>query len=62
MGLQDFIDYLGPVAGEDLIVIKGQEPLYDPRNTGLGTMEFEQIVCPRGPTSATSGSPSYLLA
>ena len=60
MGLEEFINHLGPVAAEDLIVVKGQDALYDPRNTGLGTMEFEQIVCPRGPSSASSGSPSYL--
>jgi aldehyde:ferredoxin oxidoreductase len=41
-------------------VIKNQDCLWDPRLTGLGTMEFEQIVCPRGPTSATGGSPTYV--
>ncbi len=30
------------------------------RSSGLGTMEFEQLVSPRGPTSASAGSPTYL--
>jgi len=41
-------------------VVKGKDCLWDPRLSGLGTMEFEQIVCPRGPTSATGGSPTYV--
>jgi aldehyde:ferredoxin oxidoreductase len=40
--------------------VKGQDCLYDPRASGLGTMEFEQLVSPRGPTSASAGSPTYL--
>ncbi|MEW6440150.1 MAG: aldehyde ferredoxin oxidoreductase N-terminal domain-containing protein [bacterium] len=58
--LEEFAARVGPDASRDLVCIKGQDALYDPRDTGLGTMEFEQIVCPRGPTSACSGSPSYL--
>lgn len=41
-------------------LIRHMDTLYDPRFSGLGTMEFEQVVCPRGPTSATAGSPTYL--
>ena len=40
--------------------IKGKDVLFDPRLTGLGTMEFEPIVSPRGPTAAFSGSPAYV--
>jgi aldehyde:ferredoxin oxidoreductase len=50
----------GEAAQNEVITIKGLDTIYDPRIAGLGTMEFEQIVCPRGPTSATSGSPTYL--
>lgn len=41
-------------------LVRHMDALYDPRFSGLGTMEFEQVVCPRGPTSATAGSPTYL--
>ena len=60
LGLEAFAAEFDPDASRDLVCIKGLDALYDPRDTGLGTMEFEQIVCPRGPTSACSGSPSYL--
>ncbi|MHA1709289.1 MAG: aldehyde ferredoxin oxidoreductase family protein [Candidatus Baldrarchaeia archaeon] len=42
------------------MVIKGLDVLYDPRRSYLGSMEFEQIVCPRGPTSNSGGSPTYV--
>jgi aldehyde:ferredoxin oxidoreductase len=60
LGLEAFAAEFDPDASRDVVWIKGMDALYDPRDTGLGTMEFEQIVCPRGPTSACSGSPSYL--
>jgi len=41
-------------------LIKDQDSTFDPRVSGLGTMEFEQIVNPRGAQSAASGSPSYI--
>ncbi len=53
------VDYFGPESAAFAITVKGQDCLYDPRISGLGTMEFEQIVSPRGPTSASSGSPTY---
>ncbi len=50
--------------GEDTrrftMLVRGQDCLYDPRVSGLGTMEFEQVVSPRGPTSASAGSATYL--
>ena len=50
--------------GEDTrrytMLVRGQDCLYDPRVSGLGTMEFEQIVSPRGPTSASAGSATYV--
>jgi aldehyde:ferredoxin oxidoreductase len=42
------------------MLVKDQDCLYDPRVSGLGTMEFEQIVSPRGPTSASAGSATYV--
>lgn len=52
--------HFGPASREFAAVVKGQDCLYDPRASGLGTMEFEQLVSPRGPTSASAGSPTYL--
>jgi len=50
--------------GEDTrrytMLVRDQDCLYDPRVSGLGTMEFEQIVSPRGPTSASAGSATYV--
>lgn len=50
--------------GEDkrryTMLVRGQDCLYDPRVSGLGTMEFEQVVSPRGPTSASAGSATYV--
>ncbi len=42
------------------MLVRDQDCLYDPRVSGLGTMEFEQIVSPRGPTSASAGSATYV--
>jgi aldehyde:ferredoxin oxidoreductase len=59
-GWNTVLEAFGEAARNEVIIIKGLDTIYDPRVGGLGTMEFEQIVCPRGPTSATSGSPTYL--
>ncbi len=59
-GWQQTLEDMGDAIRNRTIVMKGMDAIYDPRVSGLGTMEFEQIVCPRGPTSATSGSPTYL--
>lgn len=42
------------------VLVRNQDCIYDPRVSGLGTMEFEQVVSPRGPTSASGGSATYL--
>ena len=41
--------------------VKGLGTQYDPRERGLGTMEFEQLVNPRGGHHQSGGSPSYNL-
>lgn len=50
--------------GEDTrrytMLVRNQDCLYDPRVSGMGTMEFEQVVSPRGPTSASAGSATYV--
>jgi aldehyde:ferredoxin oxidoreductase len=39
--------------------VKGHGIIMDPRQRGLGTMEFEEIVNPRGSHVASGGSPAY---
>ncbi len=39
--------------------VKGLGTQFDPRERGLGTMEFEQLVNPRGGHHQSGGSPSY---
>lgn len=39
--------------------VKGLGTQYDPRENGLGTMEFEELVNPRGGHHQSGGSPSY---
>ncbi|HUY01576.1 MAG TPA: aldehyde ferredoxin oxidoreductase N-terminal domain-containing protein [Candidatus Deferrimicrobium sp.] len=45
---------------KDMVVIKGLEQVFDPRMLRLGTMEFEQVVNPKGAHVASGGSPTYL--
>jgi aldehyde:ferredoxin oxidoreductase len=59
-GWEAVFDHFGTASRQLAAVVKGQDCLYDPRASGLGTMEFEQLVSPRGPTSASAGSPTYL--
>jgi aldehyde:ferredoxin oxidoreductase len=54
------IEHFGPETRRYTLLVRNQDCLYDPRVTGLGTMEFEQVVSPRGPTSASAGSATYL--
>ena len=54
------IETIGEASRAFVPLIKGLDCIYDPRLSGLGTMEFEQVVNPRGPQSAASGSPTYL--
>lgn len=53
------IQRIGRGAEKYLEHIKGQSIVLDPRLTTLGTMEFDQIVNPRGAHVASGGSPSY---
>ncbi|MDY6793767.1 MAG: aldehyde ferredoxin oxidoreductase N-terminal domain-containing protein [Actinomycetota bacterium] len=54
------IEHFGEESRRYTMLVRNQDCLYDPRVSGLGTMEFEQIVSPRGPTSATAGSATYV--
>ncbi len=45
---------------KDMVVVKGLEQVFDPRMLRLGTMEFEQVVNPKGAHVASGGSPTYL--
>lgn len=59
-GWRGALEHFGEEARRYTILVRNQECLYDPRMTGMGTMEFEQIVSPRGPTSASAGSATYI--
>ncbi len=59
-GWRGAIEYFGEGSRAFTMLVRGQDCLYDPRVTGLGTMEFEQVVSPRGPTSASAGSATYV--
>lgn len=54
------INHFGSETRRFTKLIKDQDTTFDPRISGLGTMEFEQMVNPRGAQSAASGSPSYI--
>ncbi|MFX1549255.1 MAG: aldehyde ferredoxin oxidoreductase N-terminal domain-containing protein [Promethearchaeota archaeon] len=47
---------------EKLLHVKGLDIVFDPRLFRLGTMEFEQIVNPKGSHVASGGSPTYIGA
>lgn len=53
-------EHFGEETRRHTMLVRNQDCLYDPRVSGLGTMEFEQVVSPRGPTSATAGSATYV--
>nr|HDO81558.1 hypothetical protein [Candidatus Bathyarchaeota archaeon] len=59
-GWRTIIQRFGRVAEKYAMHVKGLDVLYDPRRTYFGSMEFEQLVCPRGPTSNSGGSPTYV--
>ncbi len=44
---------------KDMLVIKGLSQVFDPRIIRLGTMEFEQVVNPKGSQVSSGGSPTY---
>jgi aldehyde:ferredoxin oxidoreductase len=47
---------------EGLPNVKGLDVVFDPRLFHLGTMEFEQVVNPKGSHVASGGSPTYMGA
>jgi aldehyde:ferredoxin oxidoreductase len=59
-GWAETIKHFGEDSRRFTRLVKNQDTIFDPRVSGLGTMEFEQMVNPRGAQSAASGSPSYL--
>jgi aldehyde:ferredoxin oxidoreductase len=59
-GWKGIRDHFGEEAERYTVLVRNQDCLYDPRVSGMGTMEFEQIVSPRGPTSASAGSATYV--
>ncbi|MEW6553801.1 MAG: aldehyde ferredoxin oxidoreductase N-terminal domain-containing protein [Actinomycetota bacterium] len=59
-GWRGAFEYFGEDTRRYTMLVRDQDCLYDPRVSGLGTMEFEQIVSPRGPTSASAGSATYV--
>ncbi|MHA1295825.1 MAG: aldehyde ferredoxin oxidoreductase N-terminal domain-containing protein, partial [Promethearchaeota archaeon] len=47
---------------DEIPAIKGLDVVFDPRLIRLGTMEFEQVVNPKGAHVASGGSPTYVGA
>ena len=58
-GIAGAAQRIGRGAEQQVIHIKGHGIVLEPRTSSLGTMEFEQIVNPRGAHIAPGGSPSY---
>lgn len=59
-GWEAVIQKAGPAARKDAVQVKGIDTMFDPRTGGLGTMELEEVVNPRGGHWSSGGSPSYL--
>lgn len=47
---------------DEILAVKGLDIIFEPRFLRLGTMEFEQVVNPKGAHVASGGSPTYLGA
>jgi aldehyde:ferredoxin oxidoreductase len=47
---------------EEKLTVKGLDVVFEPRFLKLGTMEFEQVVNPKGAHVASGGSPTYVGA
>ncbi|MFX1380203.1 MAG: aldehyde ferredoxin oxidoreductase N-terminal domain-containing protein [Promethearchaeota archaeon] len=60
-GIQNFMKKYN-IEGEKLSHVKGLDIVFEPRLVHLGTMEFEQIVNPKGSHVASGGSPTYMGA
>ncbi|MEK7848787.1 MAG: aldehyde ferredoxin oxidoreductase N-terminal domain-containing protein, partial [Chloroflexota bacterium] len=58
-GAYSVIAHVGEKLGRRLEHVKGNSSVFDPRLSGLGTMEFSQMINPRGSHMAAGGSPSY---
>ncbi len=59
-GWREILNYFGKEACEFAAIVKGIDYFYDPRISALGTMEFEQVVNPRGAGMNAGGSPTYI--
>lgn len=59
-GWRDTIEKIDKGCEKYAAIIKGKDTLWEPRLGSLGTMEFEQIVGPRGAQSSVGGSPTYV--
>ncbi|MFX0071720.1 MAG: aldehyde ferredoxin oxidoreductase N-terminal domain-containing protein [Candidatus Hermodarchaeota archaeon] len=46
----------------EMLTVKGLDIVFEPRFLRLGTMEFEQVVNPKGAHVASGGSPTYVGA
>jgi aldehyde:ferredoxin oxidoreductase len=46
----------------EMLTVKGLDVIFEPRFLRLGTMEFEQVVNPKGAHVASGGSPTYVGA
>jgi aldehyde:ferredoxin oxidoreductase len=46
----------------EMLTVKGLDVVFEPRFLRLGTMEFEQVVNPKGAHVASGGSPTYVGA
>ncbi|MGM0469391.1 MAG: aldehyde ferredoxin oxidoreductase N-terminal domain-containing protein [Promethearchaeati archaeon] len=51
-----------PNIDKKMLVIKGLDVIFEPRFLRMGTMEFEQVVNPKGAHVASGGSPTYVGA
>ncbi len=47
---------------DEMLTVKNLDIIFDPRFLRLGTMEFEQVVNPKGAHVASGGSPTYVGA
>lgn len=59
-GWAEVMNTIGAGSVDDAMIIKRQGCIRDPRVDGVGTHEFGEITCPRGPTSAWGISSTYM--
>jgi aldehyde:ferredoxin oxidoreductase len=58
-GVRGLVAKFGAVVQREASQVKGLELVFDPRAGGLGTLEFEYLVNPRGGHHSSGGSPAY---